>query len=438
MPRDLTQGSLRRNMAAFAAPYLFACFLQTFYPIADLFIAGLFNGPSTLSAIAIGGQILHLIIMMIAGIAMGSNVGIGCAFGEKADDKLARMIGSSIFVFAIMAILLTFLSFVFAESLATALQTPPEAFSETLIYSQTCFLGIPFIAAYNVIAAIYRGLGDTRHPLVFVAIGGAINIILDIILIGKFGLGAQGAAIATVIGQGTSVIAGVIGLFCLNLGCRPKLRPDRGSIRSILGVGLPILCQDGFVQVGFLIITAIANARGLYVSASVGIVEKIICFFFLVPSAMLACVSAMAAQNRGAGLHERSSLALRYGVRTCCIYGAACALLCQPLAPFLVGLFTDEAEVVRLGAQYLRTYSIDIMTAGVHFCFSGFFCAYNRSIWSFIHNIASITLVRVPGTYLASILFPVTLYEMGLVTPTGSLVSIIICVLVYRHFRPWK
>ncbi|MBQ8035896.1 MAG: MATE family efflux transporter, partial [Proteobacteria bacterium] len=217
----------------------------------------------------------------------------------------------------------------------------------------------------------------------------------------------------------------------------PNMRPDRAMMRAILGVGLPILSQDGFVQVGFLVITAIANTRGLYVSAAVGIVEKIICFLFLVPSAMLATVSAVSAQNRGAGQHARSRLALKYGLVTCCVYGGIAAVLCQPLSPALVGLFTSELEVARLGAQYLRTYSFDVMAAGAHFCFSGFFCAYSRSAWSFIHNAVSICAVRIPGTWLAATLFPATLYEMGAVTPLGSVVSVIICILVFRHYRTW-
>lgn len=435
MVRDLTQGNIKKNMAAFAVPYLFACFLQTFYPIADLFIAGLYNGPETISAISIGGQVMHLVVMAAAGIAMGSNVCIGQAFGEKSPEKQACAIASTIGIFLVLAIILTPTCVICTESLIGLLQTPKEAYELTVDYTRICFIGIPFIAAYNVISSIYRGFGDTRHPLIFVAIGGVFNIILDVIFIGYMEMGAVGAAAATVIAQVLSVVSGLV--------CLRKIREARPSraakamVRSILNVGLPILCQDGVVQIGFLIITAIANSRGLYVSAAVGIVEKIICFFFLVPSAMLATVSAFSAQNRGAGFHQRSKLALRYGIIAVSIYGAISAVLCQPLAPLLVGLFTDEPEVNKLGAQYLRTYSIDILAAGIHFCFSGFFCAYSKSIWSFVHNIISIVLVRVPGTWLVSILFPATLYEMGIVTPAGSLVSVVICIIIYRHYREW-
>ena len=422
-------------MAAFAGPYLFACFLQTFYPIADLFIAGLYNGSETISAISIGGQVMHLVVMAVAGIAMGANVCIGQAFGEKSEEKQRCAIGSTIAVFAILSIILTPIAIICTEPLTRLLQTPQEAYNLTLDYTRICFMGIPFIAAYNAIASIYRGFGDTRHPLIFVAIGGIFNILLDILFIGYFEMGAVGAALATVIAQVISVISGVFSLSRIKKA-KPS-KPNGAMVRSILNVGLPILCQDGVVQIGFLIITAIANSRSLYVSASVGIVEKIICFFFLFPSAMLATVSAFSAQNRGADLHHRSKLALKYGIIAVSIYGAISALICQPLAPALVGLFSNESEVVKLGTQYLRTYSIDILVAGIHFCFSGFFCAYSKSIWSFVHNIISIVFVRVPGTWLVSVLFPATLYEMGIVTPAGSLVSVLICILIYRHYREW-
>ncbi|MBQ1924994.1 MAG: MATE family efflux transporter [Proteobacteria bacterium] len=437
MPKDLTSGSIARNMAAFAGPYLIACFLQTFYPVADLFIAGLYNGASTLSAISIGGQVMHFLVMLIAGIAMGANVCIGKAFGERDDKALSQATGNAIIIFTGLAVVLTAICIPCTEPIIGLLQTPEAARNETVTYTQICFLGIPFIAAYNLIASIYRGLGDTRFPLLFVAIGGCFNIALDIIFIGQLGMGATGAAAATVIAQGVSVAVGILCLCRMTAMRRPDMHPRKAVMRAILGIGLPILCQDGFVQVGFLVITAIANSRGLYVSAAVGIVEKIICFFFLVPSAMLASVSAVSAQNRGAGLHARSRQALKYGLITCCVYGGVIAIVCQPLSPALVGLFTSEQEVIRLGAQYLRTYSFDVAAAGAHFCFSGFFCAYSRSIWSFIHNAVSICAVRIPGTWLASVLFPATLYEMGIVTPLGSVVSVVICILVFRHYRGW-
>ena len=202
----------------------------------------------------------------------------------------------------------------------------------------------------------------------------------------------------------------------------------------LAGIGVPVAFQEGLIQVSFLVITAIANSRGVNVAAAVGIVEKIICFLFLVPSSMLSTVSAVAAQNAGAGKHERGRKALWYGISVCVITGAVVFVTCQFAAERIVGVFvTDEPEVVRLGGQYLRSYTIDCAVAGIQFCFSGYFSAYGKSLYSFFHNITSIALVRIPGAYLASVLFPATLYPMGLAAPMGSLLSSVICVFLYRR-----
>ena len=179
-------------------------------------------------------------------------------------------------------------------------------------------------------------------------------------------------------------------------------------------------------------ITAIANGRGLEISASVGIVEKIISFLFLVPSAMLSTVSVVAGQNAGAQLHARSKTALRYGITMCIAYGALVCFASQIWGADMVRVFSpDDEAVVRYGAQYLSSYSFDCILAGVHFCFSGFFSAYGKSLYTFAHNIASVLLVRIPGAYAASLLWPDNLFPMGCAAPLGSLLSILICSALY-------
>ena len=215
---------------------------------------------------------------------------------------------------------------------------------------------------------------------------------------------------------------------------RRDFAPDGQYMGQLLGIGVPVAFQEGLIQVSFLVITAIANSRGVNVAAAVGIVEKIISFLFLVPSSMLSTVSAVAAQNAGAGLHERGKRALRYGITVCVSVGLVIFVICQFAAEAIVGRFVvNEPEVVRLGGQYLRSYSLDCAIAGIQFCFSGYFSAYGKSQYSFIHNIISIALVRIPGAYLASILYPQTLYPMGLAAPMGSLLSSVICLFLYKR-----
>ena len=434
--KDLTQGNLFRKMIQFAVPYLIACFLQTFYGMADLFITGQFNGAAAVSAVAVGSQVMHMLTVVIIGLAMGTTVCISRSVGAGRKDQAAGYIGNSAVLFTIFAVFLTFILLLSTGGILKILSVPPEALDQARRYLIICFIGVPFITAYNVISSIFRGLGDTRSPMVFVAVAGLINVGFDYILIGPMGMGAAGAAIATVGSQAFSVLIALIFLIRGQNGVRIQksdLRPNKTMMSHLLGIGVPVAFQEGMIQVSFLVITAIANSRGVNVAAAVGIVEKIISFLFLVPSSMLSTVSSVTAQNAGAGKHERGRRALWYGICVCVIYGAVIFVICQFAAERIVGVFvTEEPEVVRLGGQYLRSYTIDCVAAGIQFCFSGYFSAYGKSLYSFFHNITSIVLVRIPGAYLASVLFPATLYPMGLAAPMGSILSSVICLFLYR------
>lgn len=436
---DLTQGSVLRTLVSFSLPYFLSCFLQTFYGLADLFITGQFNGADTITAVAVGSQITHMLTVIIVGLAMGATVAIGHAVGAEKKERIAAVTGNTVTLFVLFAAALTGILLLTLNAVVMAVSTPAEAVSQTKDYLLVCFLGVPFITAYNVLSSIYRGLGDSRTPMYFVAVAGVLNVVLDYILIGTLRMGALGAAVATVAAQGCSVALALVFLlrgkhsFQLN---RQDLRMKREIAGTILRVGIPVAVQDGFIQISFLVITAIANGRGVDVAAAVGIVEKMIGFFFLVPSAMLSSVSAITAQNAGAGKHERGRKTLRYGILISVGFGLMMAVLCQFFSETLVGPFAkDEPEVVRLGGQYLRAYIFDCAAAGIHFCFSGYFCAYGRAGVSFIHNVLSVLLVRIPGAYLASVYFPDTLYPMGCAPPAGSLLSAVVCAAFFVVLR---
>lgn len=437
MQHRLTEGSVLKNMLRFSLPYLLSCFLQTFYGLADLFITGRYNGADTITAVSVGSQVTHMLTVVIVGLAMGATVTISRAVGARDQRRAEKTIGSTIALFALFAVGATALLLLAAGGILSLLSTPPEAFDQARSYLTICFAGIPFITAYNVISSVFRGLGDSKSPMYFVAAAGVINVLLDWLFIGPMALGAVGAALATVIAQGCSVVLALLWMGRQNLGITLRKSDLRLSGLSVLlKIGVPVALQDGFIQISFLVITAIANGRGVDVAAAVGIVEKIICFLFLVPSAMLSTVSAVAAQNAGAGLHRRSRQALVYGIVITVAVGAVFAAICQVWAEPIVRLFSKESElVVTLGGQYLRAYSLDCAIASIHFCFSGYFCAYERSVLSFVHNLISVLAIRIPGAYLASVLFPDTLYPMGLAAPAGSLVSVIICLIMFLVLR---
>lgn len=434
MEKNLTTGSVLKTVLSFALPFLLSYFLQTLYGLADLFIIGQFNGVESTTAVSIGSQVMHMITVMIVGLAMGSTVLIGKAVGAGEKENVSVAIGNTVILFLGVSVAFTGLLLAFAGPIVSVMSTPKEAVQGTVIYLTICFIGIPFITAYNIISAIFRGMGDSKSPMYFVAVACVFNIILDFLFIGVFHLGPAGAALGTTLSQTISVLISLAVIFRSKMGISLKkkhFKPHKRVMGQLLKVGLPVALQDGFVQIAFLIITVIVNQRGLNDAAAVGIVEKIISFLFLVPSSMLSTVSAVGAQNFGAGKDGRARKTLYYAIGITVSYGMLAVIVMQCASGFFVGLFSGNPEVIRLGTQYMHGYVWDCILAGIHFCFSGYFCACGKSILSFIHNIISITCARIPLAYLASIHFPDTLFPMGLATATGSFVSVIICVSIF-------
>lgn len=435
---NLTTGSVGKTMVLFALPYLLSCFMQTFYGMADLFVVGLYNGSETTTAVSVGSQVMHMLTVIIVGLAMGATVRIGRAVGAKDETAARKTVGTTVIFFAGFSVVITAVLLLLTKNITSVMMTPFEAVNETNAYLAICFAGIPFITAYNVISSIFRGAGDSRHPMYFVAVACVVNIVLDFVFIGYFGMGAAGAALGTVCGQAVSVIVSFFVMRKQNFGFIVKksdIRMDRDDLKHILKVGFPIAMQDGLIQVAFVVITVIANSRGLIAATGVGIVEKIISFMFLVPSAFLSAISAITAQNMGAGKPERAKASLRYGLIITVSWGILCAVYNQFLPHTLVGLFTKDLAVLAAGSAYLKSYCFDCVFAAVHFCFSGYFCGDQKSVVSFIHNIASILLIRIPGAYLTSKWFPDTLYPMGWAAPLGSLLSAFICIGFYIYFE---
>ena len=434
MEHNYTSGSVFKNILIFSLPYLFSYFLQTLYGMADLFIIGQFEGVAGTTAVSIGSQVMHMLTVMIVGLAMGATVSIGQAIGANNREEASSDIGNTVTLFLLLSLVLTVVLLLLVKPIVSIMSTPSEAVNGTIAYLTICFIGIPFITAYNIISSILRGMGDSKSPMYFIAVACVMNIILDYIFMGALHLGPAGAALGTTLSQTISVAAALIFLMKKEHGLslhRTDFKPQSPIMGRILKIGVPIAMQDGLIQVAFILITIIANQRGLTDAAAVGIVEKIISFLFLVPSSMLSTVSALGAQNIGADKPERAKQTLRYAIYLAAGFGIVISILIQFVAEPVVSLFTSDNDAILAGGQYLRGYIWDCFFAGIHFSFSGYFCACEKSGISFLHNIIAIALMRVPGVYLTSKLFPATLLPMGLATATGSLVSVIICVIAY-------
>lgn len=439
MSTTLAKDSVLKNVLRFSLPYLLSYFLQTLYGMADLLIIGRFDGVAATTAVSIGSQVMHMVTVMIVGLAMGVTVGIGHAVGAGEQRRAGAVIGNGIVMFMALSVALAAVLCGLVRPLTAIMSTPTEALAGTQAYLTICFVGIPCITAYNIIASIFRGLGDSKSPMYFIAVACAANIGLDFLFMGAMHLGPAGAALGTTLSQAISVAVSLVVILKRKFDSvalqKQDFRPRRAVIGRILRIGVPVALQDGLIQVSFLLITIIANRRGLTDAAAVGVVEKFISFVFLVPSSMLSTVSALGAQEVGAGRHDRAAATLRYGIGLTLGFGAVVGVLVQFIAPNVVGLFTTDAAVIAAGAWYLRGYIWDCFFAGVHFSFSGYFCAYGRSELSFIHNILSTALVRVPGAYFMSKWFPDTLLPMGLATVCGSVLSVCVCLVLYTVLK---
>lgn len=436
--KDLTQGSILGNIMTFSLPYVLAYFLQILYGLADLFVIGQFCNVDSTTAVSNGAQVMYLFTCVVIGLAMGTTVCLGRAVGAKDQHRASNIIGNTATMFLCLSVVLASVLLMFRNGIVSLIDTPAEAVGATCDYLTICFIGIPFIMAYNIIASIFRGLGDSKSPMYFVAIACVVNIILDYLFIGWMGLGAMGAALGTTLSQAFSVMVALTAIrkhrqvFDVH---RENFKLQKPIISNILKVGFPIAMQDGFIQIAFIAITVIANGRGLYDAAAVGIVEKFIGLVFIVPSAMLSTVSAIASQNIGARQVSRAQRTMWYAMTITTSYGIIMAITMQFVPDMAVRMFTDDVHVIGLGAEYLRGYVWDCIFAGLHFCFSGFFTACGYSIISFAHNFVSIVCARVPLVYLASEMYPDTLYPMGLATCFGSVLSCVVCIVAYQWVR---
>lgn len=433
---DLTQGSVPKVLLRFAMPFLIANVLQALYGGADLFVVGQYDDAASVAGVAIGSQVMQTITGIILGLTTGTTILIAMGTGTKDDRKVAATIGTSVYFFTVTGIILTLVMVLFHRPIAALMHTPEEAMADTLHYILICSAGIPFIMGYNVVCGILRGLGDSKSPLYFVGLACIINIGADFLLVGGFGMRAAGAAIATVLSQGISFLTALWFLHRRGFHfefTRRDIRFHKDLSRRIVTLGAPIALQDALINVSFLIITVIVNQMGVIASASLGVVEKIIIFAMLPPTAMAAAVATMTAQNYGAGLIQRMSRCLYSGIGISLVFGVSVCVYSQFLPETLTGIFTNDPAVIEMAAGYLRGYSIDCVMVSFVFCINSYFSGQGNSWFPMIHSMIATFLFRIPLSYLCGQLDPTDLVLMGYAPPLSTIVSLLICFWYLRR-----
>ncbi len=428
--KDLTQGNLIITLITFALPYVAANFLQALYGAADLIIAGYYCDSSVVSAVATGSQLLQTLIFFITGLTVSATVLIGKAFGAKKYDDILKIINTMTVCFVIAAIFLSLGVIAFDNGILKLLQTPAEAYKSASEYILVCALGLIFVFAYNAISAVLRGLGNSVAPMYFVAISCIANIIMDILLIGKFNMGAQGAAVATVFSQALSVVIGVIyirkGNFVFKFKFR-HLKFDIETAKEIFKIGLPLSLQDTLIPLSFLFLFSLANSMGVSASAAYGAVVRLNAFMMLPAGSFAMALTALTAQNLGAGNMKRALNALKLSILFAFIFGFI-FFLWQQLAPkTAIAIFSRDESVLNAGALYLKSFSFDYLLVPFVFCFNGFFFGLGRTIFAAANSIFSAFAIRIPVAFILCAVIPsATLFELGIAAPCASVLTSIV------------
>ena len=427
---DFTQGKILGPLLRFAMPVLFALFLQAMYGAVDLLVVGKFGTSADVSAVSTGSQIMMTITHLISGLSMGTTIFLGQKLGEGKTELGGKIIGASIWLFMVIGVVFTVLVPMGAGVLADTMNAPAEAFDLTVDYIRICGFGIIVIIAYNLIGSIFRGMGDSKTPLITVLIACICNIIGDLLLVAVFKMGTAGAAIATVFAQLVSVVISYALIRKQKLPFsfkREYIRPEGNIVQKVVVLGGPIALQDLLVGMSFLIILAIVNALGLTASAGVGVAEKVCAFIMLVPSAFMQAMSAFVAQNVGAGRMDRAKKSLVYVIGVSFLFSVVMFYISFFQGDVLSAIFAKEADVIAAGAEYLKSYAIDCLFTCFLFCFIGFFNGIGLTRFVMIQGIVGAFLVRVPVSFLMSRLEPVSLFKIGLATPCSTVVQIILC-----------
>ena len=427
---DFTQGSILKKLAAFMLPILGALVLQAAYGAVDLLVVGRFGSTIGLSAVSTGSQVLNLVTFVVTQLAMGVTVLIARYLGEKKPELIGSVIGGAAVVFTLLSAVLFVVMVSFARSISVLMQAPAEAVALTASYVRICDAGIFFIVAYNLLAAVFRGLGDSKSPLLFVLVACVVNIIGDLVLVAGFHLDAAGAAIATVAAQAVSVVCAVVILLKKKLPFTIRKSDFRLNLQSrkFLSIGLPLALQEFLTQLSFLALCAFVNRLGLEASSGYGVACKIVNFAMLIPSSLMQSMASFVSQNIGAGNPKRAKKAMFTGIGIGLAFGCAMFALVFFRGDLLSSVFTTDAAVIQNAFAYLKGFAPETLATAVLFSMVGYFNGSDKTVWVMVQGLVQTLLVRLPMAYIMSIQPNASLTMIGLAAPTSTVVGIVLNV----------
>lgn len=355
MVRDMTRGPVVPLLIRFTLPLFVSNALQAVYNLVDMVIVGNYIGKAGMSAVSIGGDILHLLTFVAMGFSSAGQVIIAQAVGAQRHDDIRKTIGTMFTFLLSFSLIMAAVCYGLRFSVLGWLNTPSAAYDYTMDYMVTCVCGLVFIYGYNIVSAILRGMGDSKRPFVFIGIAAVLNIVLDIVFVKYLGLAVFGAALATVIGQGVSFLASIAYLYrhreSFGFDFRlSSFRIDGPQFKRLLALGIPMAIQSAAVNFSKIILTSWINLFDVTYSALAGVFNKINIMCGVISQSFTAAGSTMVGQNLGAREYRRVNQILT-AIAAFCIGLSSLLTVAMLLWPDAIyGIFTTDAEVLALAS----------------------------------------------------------------------------------------
>ena len=356
---DFTSGPIAGSLLRFASPLFLASLLQAVYNMVDMIIVGHVMGKVGLSGVSVGGDLINFLTFVAMGFSNAGQVIISQYLGAKKHDSISTFVATLFSFLFLCALGFGTLAFLLRSSLLRVMNTPAESWTEAYNYMTICLCGLVFIYGYNASSAVLRGLGDSRHPFIFIGIASVTNVFLDLLFVLGLRMGAAGAALATVISQALSFVCCAVlvvrrkDLFGLHFTGSAFIHPDRGMLQSLLKLGIPMALKSMSVQVSKLFVNSFINSYGVAVSAFAGVANKIAIVSNMLSNSLNTSGSTMVGQNLGARNYERVPKIIRTILLLSLLIGTVLSSVLLLFPSQVFHIFTADPEVIAIGMSYV-------------------------------------------------------------------------------------
>lgn len=375
MVNDMTEGNITRQLIRFSLPFMLSALLQTLYAAVDMVVVGKWVGQAGLSAVSVGNSLVHFFTLLSMGYAGAGQVLIAQYVGARNQEGIRRTVGTIFSTLGIMSVAAGLVCLIFPVPLLGLLNTPPEAFDGAVAYMRICGCGMVFIYGYNTVSAILRGMGDSKRPLLFIAIAAGVNVVLDLVLVG-LGMGVAGAAVATVTGQAVSFLWSAVYLYRrreqFDFDFKPaSFRIHGKTLAALSKLGLPMALQTAAISISLLFISSYINAYGVTASALTGAGQKLFGLVCIVSNAVGTALSTMVGQNMAAGKPERVKKLVRVSLLICVAATGAVSLVCLAFPRQVISIFNSEPELLAMAEEYIPILVIGFMAGSLMSPYAG-------------------------------------------------------------------